>query len=47
MALATKVYENAAKERQDSQDDEDEDDNKSKKNKKNDDDVQEADIEEE
>ena len=48
MALATKVYENAAKERQEAQDDEDDDDSKkSKKNKKNDDDVQEADIEEE
>ena len=50
MALATKVYEQAAKERQEaSEDEEDEDDSKSKKkkSKKNDDDVQEADIEEE
>ena len=50
MALATKVYEQAAKERQENQDNEDdEEDSKSKKkkSKKNDDDVQEADIEEE
>ena len=50
MALATKVYEQAAKERQEaSEDEDDEDDSKSKKkkSKKNDDDVQEADIEEE
>ena len=52
MALATKVYEEAAKERQaesnDKEDDEDEKQaNKSKKSKKDDDDVQEADIEEE
>ena len=52
MALATKVYEQAAKERQDETEDEaDDDDNKkskkSKKSKKDDDDVQEADIEEE
>ena len=50
MALATKVYEQAAKERQEaSEDEDDEEDSKSKKkkSKKNDDDVQEADIEEE
>ena len=47
MALATKVYENAAKERQEEQDDEDKEDKKDKKKKKKDDDVQEADIEEE
>ena len=50
MALATKVYEEAAKERQAESNDEDDDDkksNKSKKSKKDDDDVQEADIEEE
>ena len=49
MALATKVYEQAAKERQtENNDEEDEEDNKkSKKSKKDDDDVQEADIEEE
>ena len=54
MALATKVYEEAAKARQSESDTEtdedDEDDKKSKKSKKsknNDDDVQEADIEEE
>ena len=54
MALATKVYEQAAKERQqeESNDEEDDDDKKSKKSKKKskkdeDDDVQEADIEEE
>ena len=49
MALATKVYEQAAKERQAEANDEedDEDDKKSKKSKKDDDDVQEADIEEE
>ena len=50
MALATKVYEQAAKDRQ--QDEKDDDDDKEdkkkdkKKNKKSDDDVQEADIEE-
>ena len=52
MALATKVYEQAAKERQtENNDEEDEEDNKkskkSKKSKTDDDDVQEADIEEE
>ena len=51
MALATKVYEQAAKERQESSEDEEDDDedkkSKKKKSKKNDDDVQEADIEEE
>ena len=47
MALATKVYENAAKERQEEQDDEEKEDKKDKKKKKKDDDVQEADIEEE
>ena len=50
MALATKVYEQAAKERQEaSEDEDDEEDSKSKKkkSKKDDDDVQEADIEEE
>ncbi len=47
MALATKVYENAAKERQDAQEDEEVEDKKDKKKKKKDDDVQEADIEEE
>ena len=52
MALATKVYEQAAKERQtENNDEEDEEDDKkskkSKKSKKDDDDVQEADIEEE
>ena len=49
MALATKVYEQAAKERQEASEEDDEDDSKSKKkkSKKNDDDVQEADIEEE
>ena len=50
MALATKVYEQAAKERQEaSKDEDDEEDSKSKKkkSKKNDDDIQEADIEEE
>ena len=50
MALATKVYEQAAKERQEaSKDEDDEEDSKSKKkkSKKDDDDVQEADIEEE
>ena len=50
MSLATKVYEQAAKERQEaSEDEDDEEDSKSKKkkSKKNDDDVQEADIEEE
>ena len=53
MALAAKVYEQAAKERQEESNDseEDDDDNKkskkSKKSKKDDDDVQEADIEEE
>ena len=48
MELATKVYENAAKERQEAQEDEDdEDDKKDKKSKKKKDDVQEADIEEE
>ena len=53
MALATKVYEEAAKERQAESNDKDEDDDddnkkkKSKKSKKDDDDVQEADIEEE
>ncbi len=56
MALATKVYEQAAKERQkesdsDEKDNDDDDDAKSKKkdkkSKKKDDDVQEADIEEE
>ena len=50
MALATKVYEQAAKERQsesDKQDDEDDKkEKKSKKSKKSDDDVEEADIEE-
>ena len=48
MALATKVYEQAAKERQ-QEESADEDDKKKdkKKNKKSDDDVQEADIEEE
>ena len=50
MTLATKVYEQAAKERQEaSKDEDDEEDSKSKKkkSKKNDDDIQEADIEEE
>ena len=52
MALATKVYEQAAKERQaEANDEEDDEDDKkskkSKKSKKDDDDVQEADIEEE
>ena len=49
MALATKVYENAAKERQQEESDEEEKESKKdkKKNKKSDDDVQEADIEEE
>lgn len=50
MALATKVYEQAAKERQEASEDEDDEENsksKKKKSKKNDDDVQEADIEEE
>ena len=49
MALATKVYEQAAKERQESSEEDDEEDSKSKKkkSKKKDDDVQEADIEEE
>ena len=48
MALATKVYENAAKERQEaSEDDEEVEQKKDKKKKKKDDDVQEADIEEE
>ena len=53
MALATKVYEEAAKARQseESENEEDDDDDKkskkSKKSKKDDDDVQEADIEEE
>ena len=50
MALATKVYEQAAKERQEASEDEDDEDDskfKKKKSKKNDDDVQEADIEEE
>ena len=50
MALATKVYENAAKERQAEADEsmtDEEDEEKSKKKKKKDDDVEEADIEEE
>ncbi len=49
MALATKVYEQAAKERQQEEnEDEKEDDKKeTKKSKKKDDDVKEADIEEE
>ena len=48
MALATKVYENAAKERQEASEDEEEvEQKKDKKKKKKDDDVQEADIEEE
>ncbi|MBQ6323931.1 MAG: molecular chaperone DnaK [Bacilli bacterium] len=49
MALATKVYEQAAKERQEEQEDEDEDkkEKKEKKSKKKKDDVEEADIEEE
>ena len=48
MALATKVYENAAKERQEaSEEDEEVEEKKDKKKKKKDDDVQEADIEEE
>ncbi len=47
MALATKVYENAAKERQAEQEDEEEETPKKKKSKKDEDDVQEADIEEE
>ena len=50
MKLATKVYEEAAKNRQAEEqeelDDEDEDDKKDKKKKKKDDDVEEADIEE-
>ncbi|MBR2678138.1 MAG: molecular chaperone DnaK [Bacilli bacterium] len=50
MALATKVYENAAKERQAEADEsmtDEEAEEKSKKKKKKDDDVEEADIEEE
>ena len=50
MALATKVYENAAKERQADADEsmtDEEAEEKSKKKKKKDDDVEEADIEEE
>ena len=52
MALATKVYEQAAKERQaeannEEDDEDDKKSKKSKKSKKDDDDVQEADIEEE
>ena len=48
MALATKVYEQAAKERQQEESADEEDKKKDKKkNKKSDDDVQEADIEEE
>ena len=48
MALATKVYENAAKERQQEESTEEKKDSKKdKKSKKSDDDVQEADIEEE
>ena len=48
MALATKVYENAAKERQEaSEEDEEVEEKKDKKKKKKDDDVQDADIEEE
>ena len=50
MALATKVYENAAKERQSEADEtmsDDEAEKKDKKKKKKDDDVEEADIEEE
>jgi molecular chaperone DnaK len=50
MALATKVYEQAAKERQSESDKKDDEDDKkekkSKKSKKSDDDVEEADIEE-
>ena len=51
MKLATKVYEEAAKNRQaeenaDEKDEDDEDDKKDKKKKKKDDDVEEADIEE-
>jgi len=49
MALATKVYEQAAKENQESEDnddDDDDDDKKDKKKKKNKDDVEEADYEE-
>ena len=50
MALAAKVYEQAAKERQEESNEEEKEDKKekkSKKNKKKDDDVEEADIEEE
>ena len=49
MALASKVYEEAAKERQQesSKDEEETEDKKDKKKKKKDDDVEEADIEEE
>ena len=50
MTLATKVYEQAAKERQEASKDEDDEEaskSKKKKSKKNDDDIQEADIEEE
>ncbi len=51
MALATKVYEEAAKKRQaeenESSDDEEKEEKKDKKKKKKDDDVEEADIEEE
>ena len=48
MSLASKVYEQAAKERQKEEKNEEEDDDKKKdkKKKKKDDDVQEADIEE-
>ena len=47
MALATKLYESAAKERQaEADDDDDDEDEKPKKKKKKDDDVEEADIEE-
>ena len=48
MALATKVYEQAAKEReQESNDDKEDEEEKPKKKNKKDDDVKEADIEEE